>query len=52
MKYSIFLIVPLFLIFMYVAWNFGREISYFFKYEDLVKKTILDNVKENCLKGR
>lgn len=53
MKYSIyFLIIPLFLIFMYVAWYFGREINYMFKYEDLVKKTILENVKESCLKGK
>jgi hypothetical protein len=51
MKYSIFLIIPIFLVFIYVAWSFGRELNYTVKYEDLVKKTILENVKETCLKG-
>jgi flagellar biogenesis protein FliO len=51
MKYSIFLIIPIILVFIYVVWSFGREFNYMVKYEDLVKKTILNNVKENCLKG-
>jgi hypothetical protein len=50
MKISVLiLILASFSIFSYLAWTFGRHLNYKFQYEDMVKETILKNVKKECL---
>lgn len=46
--YAIVIILSAF--FVFGMWKLGRQINYSFNYKDMVKETIQENVKKECLK--
>ena len=45
------IVAVLFIIFVgYFSWKIGRRINYSWSYEDMVKDTVRQMVKEECLK--